>query len=95
VLLPLVASDITESMLLPGQSGPPRRQGIAGLVLISVTAAAGLPLLVGSSRRRPVLYVCAAAVTLFAVATILYNGLLFLPSAGLLCAAALKSRRKP
>jgi hypothetical protein len=50
---------------------------------------------VGSSRRRPVLYVCAAAVTLFAVATILYNGLLFLPSAGLLCAAALKSRRKP
>ena len=59
-------------------------------MLISVAAVAGLPLMVGVSRRRPVLYACAAAVTLFAVGTILRNGLFFLPSAGLLCAAALK-----
>ena len=58
-------------------------------MLISAATAAGLPLVVASSLRRPVLCVCAAAVSLFSVATILHNGLLFLPSAGLLCAAAL------
>jgi hypothetical protein len=41
------------------------------------------------------LYACAVAVTLFAVGTILRNGLFYLPSAGLLCAAALKARRQP
>jgi hypothetical protein len=79
---------------MPWENGSSSQYGAAGLVLITVADVAGLSLLVGSRLRRPMVYVCAAAVTLFAVGTILRNGLFFLPSAGLLCAAALKARRR-
>lgn len=93
-MLPFIGDNdgVSQTTIMPGESGSSPQHGVAGLVLISVAAVAGLPLLVGSSLRRPVLYACAAAVTLFAVGTILRNGLFFLPSAGLLCLAAVKCR---
>ena len=95
-MLPLVGDrdGISRATTMPGENGSSAQYGAAGLVLISVAAVAGLPLLVGVPRRRPVLYACAAAVTLFAVRTILRNGLFFLPSAGLLGAAALKLKTR-
>ena len=80
-VLPLVASDATHAIAHPGEPGPTGRQGIAGLVLLSVAAVAGAPIVVESSLRRPVLNFSAGAVTFFAVATFLQNGRLFLPSA--------------
>ena len=93
-MLPFVGDKdgVSQTTIMPGETGNSPQYGGAGLVLISVAAVAGLPLLVGSSLRRPVLYACAAAVTLFAVGTILRNGLWFLPTAGLLCLAAVKYR---
>ena len=93
-LLPLVGDGdgISRTTTMRGENYSSSQYWAAGLVLLSVPAVAGLPLLVGSPLRRPVLYVCAAAVTLFAVGTILYNGLFYLPSAALLCRAALKAQ---
>src|SRR5665809_48440 len=71
-MLPLVGDGdgIYTATTMPGETGSSSQHGAAGLVLISVAAVAGLPLLVGSRLRRPMVYVCAAAVTPFAVGTI-------------------------
>jgi hypothetical protein len=86
-LLPLLGDTATG----PGSGGTPQH-GVAGLVLISVPAVAGIPLLVPPAARRRMLDICAAVVGVFAVATLLRNGLLFMPSAALLCWAAWRSR---
>lgn len=62
----------------------------AGLLLIGLTILGGMPLL--APRSRPVLLLTATLMTLFVIATILRNGLFYIPSAVVLCLAAVKAR---
>ena len=78
-VLPLVGDSVTG----PG-SGGSADSGTAGLVLLAVAVVAGLPLLAPAGVRRQVAQVAAVAVSVFAVATLLRNGVLYLPAAGLL-----------
>ena len=92
-LVPLVADSVN-----PGPPGPgsirSAHHGVAGLILIAVVAVTGLPLLAPQAARRRVLIICAAAVTFFALATLVRNGLFFLPSAALLSGVAVRSTAK-
>ena len=91
-LVPLVPS-VADSVTGPGSIGS-THHGVAGLILIAVVAVTGLPLLAPPAAFRQVLIVCATAVTLFTLATLLRNGLLFAPSAALLSWVALRSTAK-
>lgn len=65
---------------------------LAGLVLLlALGAVASAPLLVVASRRRGLLIGAAVVVLCFAFATILYNGLWFLPGGAALAAAAARA----
>jgi hypothetical protein len=78
-LIPIIGDSVTG----PG-SGGSTQEGVAGLILIAVAAVTGLPLIAPRSAERRVLVVCASVVTLFTLATILRNGLFYVPSAALL-----------
>ena len=86
-LLPLVGDSVTG----PGSDGS-TRSGVAGVILIGVAALAGLPLLVPLRHRQRLLVLSAVVVTAFALATLLRNGLFFIPGAALLSWAAWRSR---
>jgi len=81
-VLPLFGDTVTG----PGSAGS-ADSGAAGLVLLAVAVVAGLPLLAPAGVRRRVVQAAAVAVSLFAVATLLRNGVLYLPAAGLLWCA--------
>lgn len=93
-LLPFVGNSVSDTLTGP-QSGGSVHSGLAGLILIAVAVVAGLPLLVRPAHRWRLLVWSAAVVSLFALATILRNGLFFVPSAALLCWAAWGTREHP
>ena len=88
-LLPLVADTVTG----PGSDGS-ARSGVAGLILFGVAAMAGLPLVVPLRHRRWLLVLSAVVLSVFALATLLRNGLFFMPGAAVLCWSAWRSRDK-
>ena len=86
-LLPLVEDSVTG----PGSDGS-ARSGVAAVILVGAAALAGLPLLAPLRHRWRFLVLSAVVVTAFALATLLRNGLFFMPGAAVLCRAAWRSR---